>query len=261
MAEITLILNLIENDIEYFQTFSDKIQDSECALFYNPRIPNRYDANKAMFIRLKESAPEDFIDRILSFYRYRNLIPRIELDPFVQPENLEEVLIVKNWNIVWNKEYSIMTYNPGQATIPETESIKFEIKYADYTNLSDLIKIRLASLEEGEPPEIYINSILFECMSGRVQYYIVYEGGSPISKGCLFKYKNLYRIENISTIPEFRNRGAARFLVNSIIKDNHHKDALFFLFVEPGTIAEKLYRKIGFETIFTGPFKIYTGEI
>ena len=98
-------------------------------------------------------------------------------------------------------------------------------------------------------------------MSKKVDYYILYEEAKPISKGCIFRHENFYRIENISTVPEHRNKGAATYLVNSMIKERFTAGSVFFLFVEPGTTAERVYAEAGFETIFTGLFKIYTKEI
>ncbi|MCK4665728.1 GNAT family N-acetyltransferase, partial [Candidatus Dependentiae bacterium] len=99
----------------------------------------------------------------------------------------------------------------------------------------------------------------FEFMSKRVDYYILYLDNRPVSKGCIFKKDNLIRLENISTIPSGQGKGCGTalvvFLVETALKED--KDGIVFLFTEPEGSAERIYKRIGFESIFSGPFKIF----
>ncbi len=138
-------------------------------------------------------------------------------------------------------------------------SYKFKIEKATSKNISHLLKVREATIEKDEPKDIYTNSLLFEFMSKRVDYYISYSDKQPVSKGCIFKKGNLIRLENISTIPSEQGKGygtaLVAFLVKTALREN--KNGVIFLFTEPESAAERIYKQIGFESIFSGPFKIF----
>ncbi len=253
-----LISSLIRNDADYFQTFSRALFKDEFILFHNPWLPLRYDANKAMFLRIKQGNIINALEDISKFYLINNLVPRIELDPLSQPENLEEHLLENNWEKVWEREYSIMALNREKFS-QYKQLDRFRIEKATSKNISHLLQVREATIEKDEPKEIYINSLLFEFMSKRVDYYILYSDDRPVSKGCIFKKDNLIRLENISTIPSGQGEGCGTalvaFLVETALKEN--KDGIVFLFTEPKSAAERIYKRIGFESRFSGPFKIF----
>ncbi|MCK4668123.1 GNAT family N-acetyltransferase, partial [Candidatus Dependentiae bacterium] len=237
-----LISSLIRNDADYFQTFSKASFREEFILFHNPWLPLRYDANKAMFLRIKPGNIKECLEDISKFYLINNLVPRIELDPLCQPENLEESLIENNWEKVWEREYSIMVLNSEKFSQYKC-SAKFKIEKATSKNISHLLKVREGTIEKDEPKEIYTNSLLFEFMSKRVYYYILYSENQPVSKGCIFKKDNLIRLENVSTIPSEQGKGygtaLVAFLVETALKENNND--VIFLFAKPGSVAERIY--------------------
>ena len=258
MNTLALAKELIKNDRFYFQTFSRLIEWDDCVLFHNPIIPLRYDANKAMFLNSNQQDLPGLLDRIAEFYFKVNLIPRLEINPFSLPPNPEKILEAKNWECLKDIEYSVLLLEKLDFIGYQPINNSF-INKVSYETLSSLLQIRSASLEKDEPRDIYLKSILFEFLSGQVDYYILTLDNIPTSKGCIFKNGSIARIENISTIPGMRRKGAGKALVTSLLdlllKDPEIK--YIFLFTETGSIAEILYKKLGFQTIYTGHFKIY----
>ncbi len=137
MKKLKLISSLIRNDADYFQTFAKASFRDEFILFHNPWLPLRYDANKAMFLRIKPGNIKDCLEDISKFYLKNNLVPRIELDPLCKPDSLEENLLENNWEKVWEREYSIMILSEEKFSQFKCGD-KFKIKKATLKNICHL---------------------------------------------------------------------------------------------------------------------------
>lgn len=86
-------------------------------------------------------------------------------------------------------------------------------------------------------------------ISGRVHLYAVLAGNAFVGGALTHRDRNGMSIRLVNTIPEFRSRGVATFLVSYLVDEGIERgDELIWLYTRKGSEAERLYSKIGFSS-------------
>jgi amino acid adenylation domain-containing protein len=88
--------------------------------------------------------------------------------------------------------------------------------------------------------------------SARQKHLIARLGNEPVAVGTVIFEGDLACIYNVGSAPQFRGRGAGRAMMYAAIQAGREEGCRWvFLQVESGSLAERLYVKLGFKPLFT----------
>ncbi len=88
----------------------------------------------------------------------------------------------------------------------------------------------------------------FASMGDLGRWYLAYVGGRPVGTACLFQGHEAAQVLAVGTLPAYRGRGVARAVMDRLVRDWEERGSgLLFLDTKPGSDAERLYLRMGFE--------------
>ena len=82
-------------------------------------------------------------------------------------------------------------------------------------------------------------------------HYLAKYEGKPAGVITAVSYKGFVGIYNVGTIPQYRHLGVGKAMMSVVSKEVGRDDVLF-LQTEKGSLVEKWYETMGFQTIFYG---------
>lgn len=89
--------------------------------------------------------------------------------------------------------------------------------------------------------------------SNRIEYFIAYKGEKPVAVATLTNFENLGYISNVGSLKEVRGEGFGKLVTLYCVSVSKSRgNGSHFLATEEGTYPNEFYRRIGFETKFTG---------
>lgn len=113
----------------------------------------------------------------------------------------------------------------------------------------------------GATPTYYRYGIYnsFECKNEyKKVHYLVRHNGIPVSIATAIVKDGIVCLDNVATIPSYRNKGICGALITRILDDFKDED-IIFLQTEKGSYLEKFYNALGFKELFVG--KLYCEKI
>jgi len=91
----------------------------------------------------------------------------------------------------------------------------------------------------------------FCSMGSAGSWYLAVAEGRAVGTACMFCTPEASQVLAVGTLPAFRGRGIASALMAQVIRDWESGDAgLLFLDASPGSVAERLYLRIGFRAVY-----------
>ncbi|NRF93810.1 GNAT family N-acetyltransferase [Paenibacillus frigoriresistens] len=231
-------------DISYYETFTKRIDTSWGSIFCNENQPNYYDANHAHVINACVH-PQSVINEVISYYQFRNIIPRFYIYNLEIQQKLISELKSRNFRCeelvnpvqLWNNRV-IEIVNNNRITI---EKVTKE-NYQEALNIEGSIK------EFGGKETI--EKVYKEQFNHRsFTHYLLRYDGIACSTACIFEDGNQARMESVATIEEFRGKGLIGEIIQFIQKEVIIR-GIKKLWVFPiNESVEKVYQKYGFQTV------------
>lgn len=237
-----MLPQLLEHNSGYFAIISDMETRPWGLLFVNRDNAGHHDSNHAEIINTTVRQLPQVTEEIETFYRQRQLVPRIYINQFSCPPEIRGHLAMAGYNIkadpflvmMWSNVSGPLIVRPG-VTIEKVEA----------HNKAEALCI-LAGEKAWGGPEIIGQTFEREFAHPHVQYYLVRKGGTPAATGFLFYQGDLARVENIRTLPKYRGQGCATALIRHMQSQFIAQGGrgLYLLVSDP--VAETIYRKCGF---------------
>ncbi|OIK08321.1 GNAT family N-acetyltransferase [Bacillus sp. MUM 13] len=236
--------DLLELDISYYETFTNRIDTAWGTMFCNENQPNWYDSNHAHIINACQD-PQSVINEVISYYQSRNIIPRFyiyNLD--IQQHLLREL---KNRNFGYEELISpVQLWNNKVIDIDHCSRVTIEKvtkeNYHEALNIEGSIK-EFGGREAIEKVyEDQFNHFSFT-------HYLLRYDGIACSTACMFEDGNQARMESVATIEEYRGKGLIGEMIQ-FIQEEALIRGIEKLWVFPiNETVEKVYQKYGFQTV------------
>ena len=87
----------------------------------------------------------------------------------------------------------------------------------------------------------------------RIEYFIAYKGAKPVAVATLTNFEDLGYISNVGSLKEVRGERFGKLVTLYCINVSKSRgNELHFLATEEHTYPNEFYKRIGFETRFTG---------
>lgn len=243
-----LLKKVLELDIAYLDTFTNRIDTNWGHLFYNETQPSYYDANHAHILDVPAD-PKDVIEEVVSFYKNKNLAPRFYIYDTENQSTLIEELHHSGFKYealispvqIWNKQ--IADHQPG-------EQIAIEIVTEE--NFHEALEIE-CNIKEIGGREVREKAFPEEFKHPAYTHYLLRYNGVACSTACIFEHNDLARMESVATMAEYRGKGLIGELIYYIQKEVQNR-GIDHLWVFPiNERVEKVYARYGFNTV--GKFK------
>ena len=87
----------------------------------------------------------------------------------------------------------------------------------------------------------------------QARFLVVIADGDPVGRLYLARLADEIRLIDVALLPAHRARGIGRQLVTDIISEARRDALAVRLHVEPWNPARRMYERLGFQTIRTGP--------
>lgn len=241
-----MLKRLVEHNSGYYSVISKLETRSWGRLYYNPENPDHHDSNHAEGINTTLRNLPQVINEIEEFYISRDLTPRIRVNQFDQPSEVEPVLLERGYT-VRPASYRIMLWNNILAQPIMRPGITVE--KVGVHNRAEALHILIGERSWGTPSML---TALFakEFAHSDVNYYLVRKDGTPAATGFLYYHDGLAKIENVRTIPAFRGQGCAAALVRHIQSEYTSRGGQG-LYLLAGDAVMGLYLKQGFDDLGT----------
>jgi N-acetylglutamate synthase-like GNAT family acetyltransferase len=243
-----LLKKVLELDIAYLDTFTNRINRDWGYLFYNEAQPSYYDANHAQIVDVP-AKPKAIIEEVIQFYKNKNLSPRFYIyDPENQTNLLQELPIYG-----FKYEELISPVQIWTKEIHEHQSNdKVTIEVVSEANFQEALEIECNITEFGGR-EVREKAFPEEFKHPAYTHYLLRYDGVACSRACIFEHNGLARMESVATLEAYRGKGLIGELILHIQKEVQ-KRGIQHLWVFPiNERVEKVYARYGFNTV--GKFK------
>ena len=234
-------------DIEYFRKiYSDNELFTQ---FFNEELNDSYDANN-MLLKFSPSLEEFIlIEKIQDDYKEEHKQPHIK---FLWPENIGirpdvlEYLDANNYRVGMQNLYAA---NQHDLNIPSINE-ELVIKKVTPATLNDFIKM---NIDEDDTYDENIKKYrqklyTYQAKMTHVDFFIAYSHQLPVGSLVTIASKLFLEIDNVLTVPSFRNQKVASSLINYVIQ-NLAKNKSILIVADAEDTPRKIYEKIGFEFI------------
>ncbi|RDI45685.1 GNAT family N-acetyltransferase [Falsibacillus pallidus] len=243
MNIVVNLMDVLQLDDVYLQTFTRKETKSWGAFFINENSPDYYSANHAQIIE-PCTDPTAVIAEVKEFYQSKHLVPRFYIYQLEQQQKLVAEL---------KKEGFGFEELPGAVQIwdgkvRETEhrtDITIELVTKENAEVAVEIECQIDELG-GESRR---NTFYEEFNHPAFAHYLLRVNGTACSTACLFIEGKQARIESVATVPEFRGQGLIGELIYFLQKEARSRgiEQLWILPITPR--VEKVYERYGFQTV------------
>jgi len=247
---------LAEQESRFFAGVSDIVEENIGIFLSIPAFPEYGSANRALRLRDDGRGAEAVADAVCAFYWERELFPSADLDTVSESQGIGSALRRRGLNSAVSNRL-LMRYE--LETLPQISS-PFAVQRIPNDSGKDEAKEWLDVSLSQENDEVEAGEWR-KILSGDTrelshQLYIAYAHDAPASCCQLFSDNGYGRIDDVLTCPEYRGLGLASAVVahaiDVSIRDGNHTT---FLYCEAGSVAEKLYRKLGFTPWERNPFR------
>lgn len=248
-----LIHRIWQNDAEYFGSIGQKVVHNGYVLYSNPGLENRYDPNHAGLLRLPTEDVPGALQSIIAHFDGLRLDSVVYLDAFHRPQTLATDLQANGFRpmVEWGT-YDLMAIR-GAVTVHAPD-----VTLSHPSSATEFAQ--WATLREPDPysDAAIMRALRFtECSSPAVIPTIVWCDGVPAGRCLAFVLDGVGRIESVFVDPVFRRRGLAQGMVTCVAKEISATGAVPYLFAAQGDDAQRIYQRIGFETIVPNAVMTY----
>ncbi|RXI95583.1 GNAT family N-acetyltransferase [Anaerobacillus alkaliphilus] len=235
---------VLELDIAYLSTFTNKIITDWGYIFYNEDQPMYYDANHAHIYDVPAN-PTAVIEEVLQFFQTKNIPPRFYLYNLKNQEQLLETL--KDYQFKIEEFISpVQIWDQKVRTRNSESQITFE--RVTETTLTEALDIE-CSIKEFGGREVREKAYIEEFHHPLFSHYLLRKDGIACATACLVEHNHQGRLESVATLEEFRGQGLIGELIYFIQREAKERNLKNLWIFPINETIEKVYVKYGFETL------------
>jgi GNAT superfamily N-acetyltransferase len=243
----TPISRILAHDAAYWTTISTMEQRDGWRLFHNVDFAPRVDPNHAGDFRAPEGSGAQIVQEIVTFFRQRGLAPAAYVDALATPRDLPEHLLGAGF-VEWSGASADLLLYVGpdneRRSHAEVELVATEHAMAEWGSIVE---------EDARAEQRELLSKLYqrEISDPRMTAYLARVQGEAASRCELFSSDGLGRVEAVRTLAAFRGQGLAAAVVRRAVRDSLARNAITYIYAEPGGDAHRLYQRLGFRVVAT----------
>ena len=221
---------------------------NEAVVACYPEVPLPQ-CNHAADINVKEDEAENLLKRVTRYFLSRGS-PYVyfRISPLTRPTSFGSFL--ENHGFKKEREESVMVFKGKQVEDKLNPEVK--VKEISGSEIDVYNKLMLTIFEMPFEWKEGLDKLFLEWIRKGAKLYLAYVEGKPVGTCALFSLLKIGGIFNVGTLEEYRRRGIGTTLtVHAIMDSIKEGNNLHILQTAKGGNAERLYRKIGFETDHT----------
>lgn len=205
--------------------------------------------NHAADINVNEDEAKNLLNRVTKYFVLKGS-PDVwfRISPLTCPSSFSSFL--QNHGFDKKDEESAMVFKGKQVEDKLNPEVKVEEISESEINI--YCKLMLTIFEMPIEWKEGVDRFILESMRKGAKCYLAYVEGKPAGTCGLFSLRKTGGIFNVGTLEEYRRRGIGTTLTAHAVMDSIKEgNTLHILQTGKGGNAERLYRKIGFETDHT----------
>ena len=213
-----------------------------------PEVPFWF-FNHAADINVNEDEAEKLLNRVTKYFVSKGS-PYIwfRVSQLTRPRSFTSLL--KDHGFEREEEESVMVFKGRQVEDKLNPEVK--VKEISESEMDVWNKLALTSFEMPIEWMEGADRLVLEWIRKGAKFYLAYVEGKPVGTCCLFSLMKTGGIFIVGTLKEYRRRGVGTTLtVHALLNSIKEGNSLHTLEAIKGGNAERLYRKIGFETDHT----------
>ena len=213
-----------------------------------PEVPF-YGFNHAADINVNEDEAEKLLNKVTKYFVSKES-PYIwfRVSPLTRPRSFTSLL--EDHGFERDDEGSVMVFKGRQVEDKLNPEVK--VKEISESEIDVYNKLSLTIFEMPLEWKKGVDRLIPESMRKGLRCYLAYVNGKPVGTCALFSSMQTGGIFTVGTLNEYRRRGIGTTLtVHAVMDSVKEGNDLHTLQAEKGGNAERLYRKIGFETDHT----------
>ena len=216
-----------------------------------PEVPI-FPCNHAATINVDENEAEDLLNRVTKYFLSRGSpYACFRTSPLTRPRWFNSLL--EDNGFERKLEESVMVFKGKQVEDKLNPDVK--VKEISESEIDVYNKLFLTIFEMPIEWKGGLDRLFLEWIRKGAKFYLAYVEGKPVGTCTLLSLLKIGGIFNVGTLEEYRRRGIGTTLtVNAVMDSIKEGNNLHTLQTAKGGYAERLYRKIGFETDHTIPW-------
>lgn len=198
--------------------------------------------NRALRINTNKEKVPKVINEVIKHFSSHGMPACFTITPFTEPEDFSEHLIRRGFKLI--QQQLIMAYKGGKNMRLNPE---VEVKRAKKSEVATWINIVRKGFNYPEDFAFKTTSIIIE--KEEFMPYLAHISNKPVGCGMLYSENGVSGIYAMVTLPEYRRKGVASAVLHEMVLEYERSgDNLLTLGTEMGSPAERLYKKVGFQT-------------
>lgn len=253
--------SLIRHEVAYFRMVATA-EFGECAWFLSsPDLPDYHDANHALRLRDDGRGPGAVARSVAAHFRSRGLPVVADVDEVAERIGIGRSLRQLGITPVIG-DTLLMRYESDQPPAGSYDcEVGVVIKIGSQDEMEMWVDTAASDDRDGENATMWREVLERESRFNPCTLYLGRVDGRPAGACDLFSQDGWGRVESVATRPQFRRRGVAYAVVSAAVRDSLDQgNAVTYLYVEAGSDAERLYRRIGFVPWRLNPLRRHMGR-
>lgn len=251
---------LIEHEIAYSGMIARCERTDYAVFLHAPQAVDYLDANRAVRLRTGRLTADAVAREVADYYRARGQRPVADVDPVAESQGIGAALRAIGLQPVGGSRllmrYGLMAA-PAVTSRAVVEVVPNETGAGE---ASEWIETAIAD-DIGWPDESLWRTVAeHEARFHACRLYLARLNGHAAGVCDLFQHGGWGRIDSVVTRPEARRNGVASLLVARAVADSvtsGNDDT--YLFTEPGSDAQRLYSRLGFDAWHVDALRRYRG--
>lgn len=240
---------ITEIDREIIKTLAPYEQREWGFLCWNTSNPTQYFTNHAQIIEPCSNVTV-VIDEVIEFYQGHGLVPRFYIYELERHGELLEALRERGFSFVRGDDTKYMRWE-GETFADSvlgqpTAEVLIESVNDDNAEMAFTVVSGVDEFTQGEYMRIAFET---ERKNPLYYHYVLFENGQPAACTLFFVSGDYVMIENVATLPAFRGKGYAGYLIAHMQREFLKLGKKQLGLIPMNEKVEKLYQRYGFETL------------
>ncbi|MBU3957365.1 GNAT family N-acetyltransferase [Patescibacteria group bacterium] len=224
-------------------------------LLLNDTLPETF-CNLAVAIRTTQRDAPHLLSLVDKYFEGKPTKVAFQVTPATTPKNFAELLFAYGFKKAYSESWMVHNKKITHPRVKEVEMIKVQTA-AQMRKFIELFNSFGGNLPKSKRMNKFYEGVLWNSFKKRqsqieVRHYLAILNQKPVGFGSLVVAKNYISIYNIGVLKQVRNRGIGKVLVNKLITDAKKlKGKGIFLQTTAGSLAQKFFKKMGFDIRFT----------
>ncbi len=189
------------------------------------------------------------LPRVMDFYTELGLRPAWDVSAALSPQGLVSQLTAARF--VMDRYETLMAWAPGAAPTPVRGNRAIHPYEVTAANLDVFVRAWQPGFAIGAETNLaQVRRLFLRDLASGWQFWCADRDGFPIGTLAALSLDGVTQLANISTVPAARRQGVASALMrHALDRAAAAGDRLVYLHAATGSAAERLYRRLGFQSL------------